>query len=268
MILGSLIRDGWYRFPNLIAPLYCEDMAERVIEERPLNAALFLTEAEYEANPQHKGVNPRPGRNYIEWLRLRWIEDAAPIVGPLTELLGGGYTVMDRKLVCGVPTRNVPEWVKRRLANVPNLGAYVRPEYRDITYFHGIDFHQDVIDYPGRTADFLTLYVYLTPVGEADAPLMILSGSHKRGAEVFPHAVGAEPCELLTGPPGTVALWHGCMMHATRPVTGPSPRLSLRYIFARKDDRNAAIDEINAEIVGPLSLERTRMDLDARGGPI
>ncbi len=68
-----------------------------------------------------------------------------------------------------------------------NLGAYVKPQNRDITYFYGIDFHQDLIDYKDREADFLTLYIYLHPVTKADAPLYLLEGSHKLGGSVFPH---------------------------------------------------------------------------------
>ena len=55
-----------------------------------------------------------------------------------------------------------------------HLGAFVRPEFRDVTYFYGIDFHQDLIDYKNRPADFLTLYVYLHPVTRSDAPLFLL----------------------------------------------------------------------------------------------
>ena len=27
-----------------------------------------------------------------------------------------------------------------------NLGEFIKPKYRDITYFRGIDFHQDIIE--------------------------------------------------------------------------------------------------------------------------
>ena len=65
-----------------------------------------------------------------------------------------------------MPATAVPDWLKARILGNPvnNLGAYVRPQYRDVTYFYGIDFHQDLIDYKAREADFLTLYVYLHPV--------------------------------------------------------------------------------------------------------
>ena len=93
----------------------------------------------------------------------------------MTALLGPGYEILNKKVVCGVPARSIPDWLKTRIHGNPvnNLGAYVRPQNRDVTYFYGIDFHQDLIDYKEREADFLTLYVYLHPVTRADAPLYL-----------------------------------------------------------------------------------------------
>ena len=94
-----------------------------------------------------------------------------------------GYETLNKKVVCGVPASAVPAWLKARITDNPvnNLGAYVRPEYRDVTYFYGIDFHQDLIDYKAREADFVTLYIYLHPVTRADAPLFLLEGSPGTG---------------------------------------------------------------------------------------
>ena len=66
--------------------------------------------------------------------------------------VGEGYEILNKKIVCGVPESSVPPWLRARILGNPvnNLGAYVRPEYRDITYFYGIDFHQDLIDYKNR----------------------------------------------------------------------------------------------------------------------
>ncbi len=97
--------------------------------------------------------------------------------------------MIDRKIVCGVPAKSIPAWLKARIIGNPvnNLGAYVKPQYRDVTYFYGIDFHQDLIDFKDRDADFITLYVYLHPVTRADAPLHVLENTHALGAAVFPH---------------------------------------------------------------------------------
>ena len=202
----------------------------------------------------------------------------------LDELLGVGHELLDRKVVCGVPDSVLPDWIKRRILGNPvnNLGAFVRPEYRDITYFYGIDFHQDLIDYKGREADFVTLYVYLHPVTSKDAPLFLLEGSHRLGAAVFPHdltprgdgawtyrngAVGevVTPQVVLTGPTGFAAVWHACTLHGTQPDASDSERISLRYIFARKGGEPCGLDQAARAVKGPLSLADTRVDLADNG---
>jgi hypothetical protein len=165
---------------------------------------------------------------------------------------------------------------------VNNLGAYVRPQYRDVTYFYGIDFHQDLIDYKQREADFLTLYVYLHPVTRADAPLYLLEGSHQLGGSVFPHNLtrigdtdwlyrNAEHGEvvarqrILTGDTGFAAIWHACTLHGTQPDAADHERISLRYLVARRHDGPTGLDAVNARLKGPLSLSDTRADLAPDG---
>ena len=251
---------------------------------RDWGEGLFLTEAEFDADPQYRGVNPRPGRNLLEGYeaRLKLVEANPAIVAGLTALLGEGYVLMDRKVVCGVPASAIPPWLKRRIAGNPvnNLGAFVKPRYRDVTYFYGIDFHQDLIDFKGREADFLTLYVYLAPVTKADAPLFLLEGSHRLGASVFPHDLvqqgqtwryrseGREAMttqRVLTGGAGYAAMWHACTLHGTQPDEADHERISLRYLLARGPAAQAGIDLVNAGLEGPLALDDTRIDLDAAG---
>ena len=129
--------------------------------------------------------------------------------------------------------------------HVANLGAFIKPEYRDITYFHGIDYHQDIIDYKDRLTDFITLYVYLDDVTENDAPLFLLPESHKAGATTFPHDLvkvndkyiynqNQELNEIvLTGPAGTTYFWHSTTLHGTQPTKTSSPRISLRYLISK-----------------------------------
>jgi hypothetical protein len=183
-----------------------------------------------------------------------------------------------------VPASVVPGWLKTRIAGNPvnNLGAYVRAPFRDITYFYGIDFHQDLIDYKDREADFITLYIYLHDVGTHDAPLFLLEDSHKLGGTLFPHDLTKNDAgwlyrdgrghevqtrqHLLTGKTGYAAMWHACTLHGTQPDAADNERLSLRYLIARKPGVAApGMDAVNATLLGPLSLEATRKDLDARG---
>lgn len=280
----DVIRDGVHLFGEVLDPAACAGLLTDLKAGRDWGEGLFLSEAEFDADPQYRGVNPRPGRNLLERFedRLGLVEANPAIVAGLTALLGVGYELMDRKVVCGVPASVIPGWLKRRIAGNPvnNLGAFVKPAYRDVTYFYGIDFHQDLIDFKGREADFLTLYVYLAPVGPADAPLFLLEGSHRLGASVFPHDLirqgetwryrsdGREAMtsqRVLTGGAGFAAMWHACTLHGTQPDEADHERISLRYLLARGAAADAGIDRVNAALDGPLALDATRIDLDAAG---
>ena len=285
-VVDDFIRDGAHLFGEALDAQACADLLGRIRATRDFGANLFLSEAEFDADPQYTGVNPRPGRNLLEAFEadLGFVERDPGIVAGLTEVLGEGYEILNKKVVCGVPASAVPAWLKARIKGNPvnNLGAYVRPAYRDVTYFYGIDFHQDLIDYKDREADFITLYVYLHPVTRADAPLFVLENSHSLGASVFPHDLtrdgpdawtyrngpqGEARCRqvVLTGGAGHVACWHALTLHGTQPDEADDERISLRYLFAPADGVRAGLHAVNEALGVPLSLTATRVDLDAAG---
>lgn len=286
-IVEDLMLAGAHILPPL-APVPAGRLLEKIRSTRRFDASLFLSEAEFDRDPQYTGVNPRPGRNLLEDLAddLAFVEKDARLTEALRACLGEDFEILNRKIVCGVPDSEVPDWLRRRIHGNPvnNLGAYVRPEYRDITYFYGIDFHQDLIDFPDRPADFVTLYVYLHPVTEKDAPLFLLKGTHILGGSIFPHRLhklgaglwryedgrgGAMDAAqtVLTGEAGFAALWHACTLHGTQPDAADHERISLRYLLARGRGP-AGLDRVNAAIQGPLSLTATRTDLAADGRAI
>jgi hypothetical protein len=285
-VLDDLETRGMHVFSRALDPWAASALLERIRADRTFDHNLFLSEAEFDADPQYKGVNPRPGRNLLDRFAgdLGFVEADPQIVEALTAALGEGYDRLDRKIVCGVPASAVPAWVKRRIEGKPvnNLGPFVKPQYRDVTYFYGIDFHQDLIDHPAREADFLTLYVYLHAVTRADAPLFVLEGSHRLGGTVFPHDLtrGGDGAwrygdrrggsadvvqHVLTGEAGFAAIWHACTLHGTQPDAADRERISLRYLIARRPGVPAGIDRVNAALKGPLSLASTRVDLAADG---
>ena len=285
-MVDDFIRDGAHLFDQPLDSHACAALLARIRATRDFGSSLFLSEAEFDADPQYTGVNPKPGRNLLERLedRLGFVEQAPHIVEGVTALLGPDYEVLNKKVVCGVPASAVPAWLKARILGNPvnNLGAWVRPQYRDITYFYGIDFHQDLIDYKAREADFLTLYIYLHPVTRADAPLYLLEGSHVLGGSVFPHnltRIGDTDWlyrngehgdvvarqKVLTGDTGFAAMWHACTLHGTQPDAADHERISLRYLIARKGAGPSGMDTVNATLKGPLSLTDTRADLAADG---
>jgi hypothetical protein len=285
-VLRDFAEGGYHLFERPVDPEAAGRLLAQLRADRRYDASLFQTEAEFDADPQYRGVNPRPGRNLLEGFseQLGFVEQAPHIVQALTDLLGPGYQVMDRKVVCGVPAKAVPPWLKARIAGNPvnNLGAYVKPRYRDVTYFYGIDFHQDLIDFKEREADFITLYVYLHRVTRADAPLFVLDNSHSLGAAVFPHDLtqagpdawtyrngpqGQAHCRqvVLTGGAGFTACWHALTLHGTQPDDGDEERISLRYLFGPADGGRGGLHRVNEGLNVPLSLTATRVDLDDAG---
>lgn len=288
-LLARMIEDGFYSFGEALDPAGAEALLAKVRAARAFGPDLFLSEAEFDANPVHKGTNPKPGRNLCEKFEgdFDFVERSPAIVEALTEMLGPDYRVFDKKFVCGVPERWLPPWLLARIKGNPvnNLGGYMRPEFRDITYFYGIDFHMDLIDHSGREADFVTLYIYLHPVTQADAPLYVLPGSHRFGATSFPHDLSRQGNgfwrygdgagrsamlreKVLTGGAGYAAFWHACVLHGTQPDIADHERISVRYKIARGSDARCGLDAVNEAMAGPLELPATRIDVDEKGTPL
>jgi phospholipid N-methyltransferase len=79
--------------------------------------------------PRRPAVHRRQSeaRNLLERFddRLGFVEQASHLVEAITTLLGTDYRILDKKVVCGVPARSVPPWLKARILGnlVNNLGA-------------------------------------------------------------------------------------------------------------------------------------------------
>lgn len=269
----SFSENGFVDMGRAVDVKECERTLAKIRSTRPWGLSLFLEETKFRENPVMKGVNPTKGRNILEKVDTSFVEDNYSIKEYLRAILGPVTVTLDKKAVAAIPTEWIPTWVKREIEArpVPNLGAYIKPDYRDITYFHGIDWHQDIIDYPDRFADFITLYVYLDDVGHQDSPLQVIPKSHLQGADVFPHEM-AKYADLdrytLCGPAGSAYIWHSCVLHGTQPSPGANVaqnRISLRYVVAKAGANGYLLDEVNGKINGPLCLRETRRDLDQKG---
>ena len=288
--MNDFLENGFYEFPRGLDAGAARALSRALRAQRKFDGTLFMEEGAYRANPVHLGVNPKPGRNILEQFagELDFVERDPVLVETLTAVLGHGYEILLKKLICGVPRSAVPEWVGKETADVMvnNLGPYIRPEYRDVTYFMGIDYHQDIIDWRNHPPDFVTLYVYLEPVGPEDAPLHILPKSHQLGATTFPHKVagtgnairygnddGSETLttskKVLVGGAGYVAFWHSFLLHGTQPVCSGNARISLRYLIKQKDGvTGTLLDKVNERIRGNTMLSTTRVDYNIEAKPI
>jgi len=290
--LQSFAENGFVDFGPVIDPNLCDTLLGEIKKTRDFGPDLFMDQAEFERlNPDAFNKNPRPGCNLLDDLAALscQIETSPDLTGFLEALLGPGYEIFRRKLVCGVSRAWLPEWIRQRVEGKPsnNLAHFMKPENTDITWFYGIDFHQDLVDWKDETPDFVTVYVYIDDVASGQAPLFVLPRSHLAGEDPFPHDMtmkdrnsgtwyyrtrsGRECLSdqvILERPKGSVFCWHALTLHGTQPATVYDPRISIRYLIRKgAGDHRSFIDELNSNI-GAGKLSSPRYDLDGNGMPV
>ncbi|CAN7243076.1 hypothetical protein LJR219_000979 [Phenylobacterium sp. LjRoot219] len=264
-VVTDLAGKGLHLFEERLDPRACAALLAEVRALRRFDESLFLNEAEHAAASPVAG----DGASLLERLdaKLSFVERAPQVVEALWSLLGPDYRVLERRLVCALPRRRIPEWIRRRAHGAPvgDLAAYIRPELRDLSYCDGLPFAQD----PAGDAEVVTLHVQLHSTGEADAPPHVLEGSHRLGVSEFPHDLkrtgpdswryrnGAHgemyvTERALAGEAGAAALWHGCTLSGVPGEAAEQERISLVYRIARGEARSAGIDAVNGSLAGPL----------------
>lgn len=264
---------------------HCKRLLKTIYQTRNFKK-IFLTQKEFDStNQSYFGTNPKPGRNLLHKLDCSFIFDNKKFISEMKKTLGNNFRILDYKLVMGVPNTIIPKWIIKRTLNqhTINLGAFIKPRYRDITYFRGIDFHQDIIDFPTRDADFITAYIYLEDVNENTSPLYLIPNSHKLGATQFPHKLKflnkktvnyqnnkdeiKSNIFMLSGKAGSLSYWHPFTLHGTKPHELSIPRISIR-ILAEKNRRinvNCNLDKINKKINGKKILAITQNEFSKKG---
>jgi len=266
------------------SPDSCKKILDQIKGTRTWGKELFLSEEEFLKQENRFGTNPKPGRNVLEKVNQKDLQEIESKFSQLESVVGPDYSWLLAKAVCGVPDSWLPDYVRKEIemVPVPNLGAFIKPEYRDITYFRGIDYHQDIIDYKDRIGDFITAYVYLDNVTENLSPLKILPNTHKFGADVFPHSLKKDQTGnwvfthrsgksvateeiCLMGLSGDIYFWNAYLLHGTAPNGSNEERISLRYLIQPK---RTAVDRMMDLVDGNLTLSTTRVDVDDKHTPI
>jgi len=282
----NFLNHGFVDLGSVLDKELCQTLLKDIYKTRNFGHDLFISEEEHRKNPRWTKTNPGPGINLTEKFDLDFIEKNKSFQESMEKILGPGYKIMLKKFIVGVPTDWVPKWIYKETKDqmTSNLGPYIKPIYHDMTYFRGIDFHQDIIDHKSRISDFITLYIYLDDVQMGMSPLVVIPGSHVFGATTFPHNVKVNwdqgTCvysdtndnstelnyKFLTGNSGQVYFWSALTLHGTQSQTSEKPRISLRYLIERsKNSGKFLIDKLNDSIEGNLSLETTRHDLNEDG---
>ena len=263
----------------------CKKILNLVKKNRDFNK-IWISENDFDKNKILKTVNPRPGRNLIEKLDTKFIFSNPKFIELINKILGPKWKVLDYKFVAALEKKMVPNWVQKKIedAFIPNLGRFVKENYRDITYFRGIDFHQDIIDFPHKKSDFITCYIYIEDVDKNSSPLIVFPKSHIYGAQKFPHKISKVSyktykyfrnnkqymklkSEELVGKSGTLYFWHPCILHGTQPTIDNKFRVSIRILIEKNQIlKSGIIDDVNKNITGRLSVKKSRSDIDNKTG--
>ena len=280
----NFLKDGYEIKKNFFNSGQCSKLLKKVYQSRNFNK-IWLSEQEFKNNKILKTVNPRPGRNLIEKLDTSFIFSNEKFITLLNQVMGNSWRVLDYKFVVALEKKMVPNWVSNftKDAFIPNMGRFIKEKYRDITYFRGIDFHQDIIDFPHKQSDFATFYVYLDNVDKNSSPLILFPKSHIYGAKTFPHDIKKEnnfyryynnsktsikiKPKSLIGKSGTMYFWHPCILHGTQPTFKDKFRISIRILIEKNHlKRKYLIDKINSKIKGRLSVKNSRRDINKKNG--
>jgi len=287
--LDHFEKYGFTKLESCVDESLCDQIKKKVLESRNFDNKIFLDKLIFEQeNPNAFNKNPRPGFNYADKLNdlILIIQKNTKITEFLNKLLDSNYDIFRRKFVCGVSSKWLPVWIKNIIKNDPsaNLAHFVKKKHTDITWFHGIDFHQDLIDWQNHQPNFITLYVYLEDVKIDMAPIFLLPKSHKLGPAIFPHncklvdkkkgiwsyknpiskKVLRAKQNIQLAKKGTVFIWHALTLHGTQAAKSIIPRVSLRYLI-RTNSRNSFLNKMNKMIGEDLSLSSLRKDLDKKG---
>ena len=280
----NFLKDGYEIKKNFFNSGQCSKLLKKVYQSRNFNK-IWLSEQEFKNNKILKTVNPRPGRNLIEKLDTSFIFSNEKFITLLNQVMGNSWRVLDYKFVVALEKKMVPNWVSNftKDAFIPNMGRFIKEKYRDITYFRGIDFHQDIIDFPHRQSDFATFYVYLDNVDKNSSPLILFPKSHIYGAKTFPHDIKKEKNfyryynnsktsikikpKSLIGKSGTMYFWHPCILHGTQPTFKDKFRISIRILIEKNHlKKKYLIDKLNSKIKGRLSVKNSRRDINKKTG--
>lgn len=266
--------NGFLSYGKIIDPIKCKKLNDSILKIRKIDKNIFLSKKEYlKLKKPKKKIK---SKNILNKFNLDFILKNKRLQKEIKFILGNNYKLYASRIICGIPQFFFPSWITQKLdLYSPNLGEFIKQEFRDIRYFHGIDFHMDLIDFSKEKSDFITVYVYLDKVTKKMSPLNLLPKTHFGGADIYPHNLKKKRKEIvykpkngkiikskiikLTGFAGNVWAWHGCLLHGTNfNIEGDKPRLSLRLIFRQTKNTDSLINKVNKKISNIVAYTKMR----------
>jgi hypothetical protein len=264
--LRDFTKEGFFKLNNILSTSICEKVYKKILNERKWSKNLFLSENEFKKIKNFKKTNPGKNvQNLANKYDLQFITKNKIITSFLIKILGKNYKILLTKFVVAVPKKWMPAYVKKldKINPLENFNKFIKKKYRDVTYFRGLDFHMDSIDWQNKNNKFITMYIYLNDVNKNMSPLQIVKKSHKLGHTTHPHYIKnnkinslyygktKNKCfkfkkETLTGPIGSVYFWTSNTIHGTAPQkkNDENFRVSLRFIIEKNKKSRGLIDKI------------------------
>ena len=263
MSTKKFLNNGYYQFENTISKDECIKFNRFLKKNYKINKNIFLSEKDFLNNKKkYKNLNPS---NVLDKYDTSFLFENNNFSSKLELLLGKDYLLCEKKVICSVPAKLYPKWIDRyQPANIPNLTPYLKPHYRDLRFFKGADFHQDLMDHPKHKANFMTVYIYLDKVTNSMSPLILLPKTHYIGPEAYPHNLELSMNKFrlkskknkiikgnqvtIIGEAGTVWGWHTCLLHGTIPNKNIKPRYSIRLIYRQTKNQKSLIKSVNSKL--------------------
>ena len=148
--VNNFKKKGIIEFNNIFQKEKCINLYNQLTKDREWGPSLFRSQKDVILNPQYKKTNPGKGiNNLAEKFNLDFIEKNEIIINTLNFILGIDFEIILKKFVVAAPSHWIPSWLKGKIAAslAANLGPYIKEEFRDVTYFRGIDyvFHQAAV---------------------------------------------------------------------------------------------------------------------------
>ena len=281
--LNKFSTEGIVGIKNKLSKKKSNQIFLDILERKKFGKHIFRSFKEFKKNPNYKKTNPGPTRNNLALkYNLDFIEKDKFFNQIVEKIIGKKYEIVLKKFIVATPKNWIPNWVfkKAKTQLIPNLNNYIRPEFRDCTFFRGIDYHMDMIDHLNDKNKYITLYVYLNKVSKDSSPINILKKSHIIGAETFPHNIKRIKknnfnlnkkylCKnlKLVGNPGDFFIWSSFTLHGTEPSSSKIPRISIRYTIKKKKSsklKRSAIDNLYKNIKGKIFLKKVRNDINEK----
>lgn len=270
MINKNFFTEGYLEFKNLFGKSDCKKINKKILESRKFSKEIFFKDKEEYLKYRNHKVKPK---NILDKLNLDFVLKNKNFKKKIESILGKDYYLYASRVICAMPNNFIPEWITSKMdTGQPNLTDFIKHDFRDMRYFHGIDYHMDLVDFSKEESNFITVYIYLDKVTKEMSPLNILPKTHFGGATSYPHNLMKKGSKIiykvnenkkiisknkvLIGSAGDTWFWHGCLLHGTNfNVQGDTPRLSLRLIFRQK---SSLMDVLNQEIGNTMALTKMK----------